>query len=519
VTVAIAAPPRSDSLRRALRSLLPLNVIVQACNFAALVAFAWVFGASADTDAYFVGLAVPLFAFGVLLSALRVGAIPALTEAAADSDAEFARTAGALLRAVLLASAAISGAVTVIAFIGAPLVLRNDSHFVMQTRLTMLELFPLGVFGAMIGTFGAVLAVRRRFVASVAAMAVDPILRVIFVLTLGTAIGVQAMIIGNLIGSAGVAFVLWRLVERDGVHIHVHGSHRAPYARAALAISAPLIISGTVLQINPIVDRTMATALGPGEVTAFELGLRLVPTAMFTALLIGPVTATWSARHQGGGWPALQASLTSALIAVIGFIPAIVVLGVILRGPLVSLFYDGGAYPAAAVHDSSLVFALLLLGLPAQVLAVLFATLFNVKKNTILPMKIAFWNVVLNILLNLLFRPLLGVAGIALSTSVTYTTLVIVFAVAARRRWGRLLLRIPIVVYVRSFLTAASAAALAIAVLALMPAEPTRLLSLAMLLACGGSAIAVNRALGISTRRAAEQNHLRPLSWRLRQGS
>src|SRR5262249_5778253 len=286
---------------------------------------------------------------------------------------------------------------------------------------------------------------------------------------LAAVLGVKAMAVGDLLGSVSVAFVLWRLVERDGVHIRLHGSHRERYVRGALAVSAPLLISATVLQINPVVDRTMATSLGPGQVTAFELGLRLVPTAMFTALLIGPVTATWSARHQGEGWPALQASLTNALSAVVGFVPTIVVLGVILRGPLTSLFYEGGAYPANAVHDSSLVFAMLLLGLPAQVLAVLFATLFNVKKNTIVPMKIALWNVALNIVLNLFFLQVFGVAGIALSTSVTYTTLVIAFAIAARRRWGPLFVRIPPLVYVRSSLTAAAAAVLALAVLALMP--------------------------------------------------
>jgi len=41
--------------------------------------------------------------------------------------------------------------------------------------------------------------------------------------------------------------------------------------------------------------------------------------------------------------------------------------------------------------------------------------------------------------LNFAFRPLFGVAGLALSTSLTYSLLVAVFARVARRRWGPLI--------------------------------------------------------------------------------
>jgi putative peptidoglycan lipid II flippase len=193
-----------------------------------------------------------------------------------------------------------------------------------------------------------------------------------------------------------------------------------------------------VLQINPLVDRAMVSGLGSGSVTALELGLRLfvVPTGLLTGMLIGPIAATWAAREASGGWPLLRDSLSGMITAVLAVIPPVVVLGVVLRHQLVALMYQGGAYSPHALQQTTSVFGMLLLGLPAQMLGIAFATLFIVKKDAVFPMKIGLANAGLNVVLNFALRPVFGVAGIALSTSLTFTTLVAVYAVAAHRRWG-----------------------------------------------------------------------------------
>jgi peptidoglycan biosynthesis protein MviN/MurJ (putative lipid II flippase) len=88
-----------------------------------------------------------------------------------------------------------------------------------------------------------------------------------------------------------------------------------------------------------------------------------------------------------------------------------------------------------ALHHTADVFGMLLLGLPAQVLVVVLATLFIVRRDSVFPMKIAIANVVLNVGLNFALRPGLGVTGIALSTTLTLTILCGVYVVVAQRRW------------------------------------------------------------------------------------
>src|SRR5207253_2340697 len=75
------------------------------------------------------------------------------------------------------------------------------------------------------------------------------------------------------------------------------------------------------------------------------------------------------------------------------------------------------------------------------VAVVALATLFIVQGDAIFPMKIAFANVVLNLALDLALRVPLGVAGIALGTTITVSVLGALYLAVACGRWGSLGMR------------------------------------------------------------------------------
>jgi putative peptidoglycan lipid II flippase len=435
--VVASALPTTRSLRRTMGGLVPINLAVQVCSFVSSVALARVLGASASTDAYYLGLSIPVLTYGIFMGALRAGAIPSLAEVAGAAGEEgLGRASGELVSSVLVATAVLTLVVTGIAEALLPLIAGGD--LLALTRVTLAELAPYAVIGATTGVLGAVLAVRGVFALPVVVMMFEPIIKTVLTFSLGHEIGVQALIMGNLVGSGLALAVLWRAVQRGGISLRVSRHFNTPFVRTAARISLPLIASFSVLPVNPVVDRTMASGFGPGSITALELGLRLfsVPAGLFTGLLIAPIIATWSARKAAGGWPALRASATRALNGAAAVLPPFVVLGVVLRHQLVALVFQGGAYPSGALHKTTAVFGMILLSLPAQMLIVVFSTLFIVQKDTVFPMKLAFANVGLNVALNFAFRALFGVAGIALSTSITYTLLLVAYAFTARRRWG-----------------------------------------------------------------------------------
>jgi peptidoglycan biosynthesis protein MviN/MurJ (putative lipid II flippase) len=120
---------------------------------------------------------------------------------------------------------------------------------------------------------------------------------------------------------------------------------------------------------------------------------------------------------------------------------------------------------------------------------------------------------VLNISLNFAFRPWLGVAGIALSTTLTYGILNVAQVTAARRRWGSFLvgsIAIPLVGLAGALVLGGVTAA---GVLQILPAGASRAEALISLLVAGGAGLIVYAA-AIAAGRAATGT--RPLFLRSR---
>jgi putative peptidoglycan lipid II flippase len=402
-----------------------------------------ILGRSQETDAYFLALSIPVVVSSLLLVATRLGAIPALTSSKRTHPGNFSTAASEVVTLTLVAAAALAVVTTAVACVVVPLLTQGSGPPAGLTRTLTVELAPYALTGAMAGVLGAILAVEGRFAVAVLVLAFEPAVKILLVVTAGDAIGVQSLVIGNIVGSALAVVALWILVARRGITLRLLRPSEGSAARAMFRVSAPLLIGQSVLQVNPLVDRVMASGISHGSVTVLDLALRLitVPVTLLGTVLIAPLTASWSARFVELGWDGLRDSLGRVVVVAASFLPLITVVLFVLRHPLVEAMYAGGAYSSAAVSETATTMGMLVLGLPAQLLIVPLATLFIVQSDAMLPLKIALANVVLNVFLNSLLRGPLGLPGIALSTAITLTVLCGAYVAAAHRRWGDLGLR------------------------------------------------------------------------------
>ena len=484
------------SLRRVMAGILPATLAVQLCSFASAIAVATVLGASTATDAYYLALSIPLLVYGILLSGLRSGAIPELTDQLRGGEAPFTRAAGQLLSAVLILSLVLTCVGTGLALLVLPQLAGDASAaLVSSARSMVVSLAPIGVIGALAGALGALLTVRGRPVSPVAVLAFDPLLRTLFVIFLGPALGTSALIAGNLAGGAlAVLSLAYLLIRRERISLHLMAPARSSFLLGVLGVSLPLMVGQGFAQLSPLASRTVASTLGPGSITVFELGLRVfsLPVALLGSVMIAPLTAAWAARYQDRGWAAVSRSFGRALAGLLVVLPPIVVLGIALRGELMGLLFDGGAYSAEAVNQTASVFGMLLLGLPAQLAVILLATLFLVRKDAVVPMLIAVANVALTVGLALALRPSLGLAGIALATSLTFTILCAVYFAIASRRLGALKVGWLGGALLRSVVSTALIAAVAWLVLSALPAPEGKLGYILTIGATGGAGIVVH---------------------------
>jgi putative peptidoglycan lipid II flippase len=304
----------------------------------------------------------------------------------------------------------------------------------------MVELIPYAVTGALLGALGAVLAVKRRFAITALVLAFEPILKSVLLLLFSKQLGAQALIIGNLVGNGLAVVVLWLVVSKDGVSLRLAAFYTSPTVRRIFRLSIPLVVSQSVIQLNPLIDRAAAAGLGRGTVTEFELGVRLftAPATLLAATLVAPLAATWSTRFAEDGWGAVTKSFSRVIAALVIVVPPIIVTGFVLRDEIVRVAYSSHAFTPEAVQHTADVLGVLLIGLLAQVIVVPVSTLFIVRGNTVFPMKVGIANCVINALLDVALRGPLGVTGIALSTTVTLSVLCAIYVWQAQVRWGPL---------------------------------------------------------------------------------
>ncbi len=443
--------PASRGLMRIGARLAPASLLVQALSFASSIALATQLGATVETDAYYLALSVPVVAYSVLVSAVRLGVIPPLSRVDAnDSPAGFLRSCEDVIGGTLFAAVAISIMATAVMLVVLPAAAGGSAQLSSLTRLYIIELAPYAVTGAMLGVQGAILAVRGRFVIATVVLTFEPVLKSVLVILVGRQIGAQSLVIGNLAGNFAAMLVLAVMLRRSGVAVRarkvlqVTRLRASPIVRDVMTLSTPLFVSQALLQLNPLVDRATAASLGAGDVTVFELGVRLfnVPTALLTGVILAPLAATWSQRFERDGWDAVVRSFSRIVAAMVLTLPPLIVLGYVMRQQLVGVVYLSHRYTAADVTQTANVLGMLLLGLIPQILIVPLSTLFIIRRNTVFPMLVGIANVVLNAVLDVALRGPFGLPGIALSTAVTLTSLCGVFYRQAYRKWGSLGLRI-----------------------------------------------------------------------------
>ncbi len=477
-SVASTSGAAQVSLRGVVARVAPVTIATQALSFFSSIALATYLGASYETDAYYLALAVPALAYGVVLAGIRMGAIPALTEQKdRGSDSSFSAACSELMTAVVLASSVLALMVATVALVALPLLTTgSDAATLSLARSLVLVLAPFTVLGAVVGGLGAILTVRQNFVAPVAVLACEPLAKIALLVSLSSSLGAYALALGNVIGGCAAVTILWILLKRSGLRLRVRLPHESPFLRSILRVSLPLLVANVVLLANPVIDRLMAIPLQPGSITVLELGNRMfgVSLMLLATSLVAPITATWAARFTESGWTALRDSAFHAIRLSLYILLPVVSICLVLSQEIISFAYLGGQFGPDDAARTADVFACFMLGLPATVLVVIFASIFIVQQDAWVPMFIAFGNVILNLVMNLILREWLGIAGIALSTTVSATFFCLIYARAIHHRYGGLSLIRLLPLAFRLTIAAAVAASAALLVTTLFGAPTSR---------------------------------------------
>lgn len=408
----------------ALMTVGGLTALAKLASGAKDLVVAYQFGAGDELDAFLMAFLIPSFAINLVGGSLNAALIPTYIQVRKQ---EGAKAAADLYASVLLGSLFLLSAVSVILFVAGPFLLRLVAVGFPQEKLALTEslyntLLPCLLLSGLATTWGAILNAHERFSLAAVTPAIMALVTILVLLAFNRGLSIYVLAAGVVAGVVCHTTVLGWGVVREGLRLLPMWSGITPALKTVWYQYAPMLAGAALIGSTEVVGQIMAASLEPGSVSILSYGtkipmLLLGVGAMAASTAVLPYFSEMVAAGQLD--KARHTLLTYARLIAAVTIPLTVIL-VAFSEPIVRLLFQRGAFTDAHTREVAWVQSLALLQIAPFALGILAVRLLSsLKANHILMWGSAI-SLVLTIVLNYLFTQPLGVAGIALATSLMY---------------------------------------------------------------------------------------------------
>jgi len=390
------------------------------------VVIAWAFGASRDTDAFFVAFRLPnflrrLFAEGAFSQAF----VPVLGEYKSQRSHDEVRAlasyvAGALGAVLLLVTAVGILAAPVLVMIFAPGFIGNEDKYTLTVDMVRIT-FPYILFVSLTALAAGLLNTYGRF----GVPAFTPVL--LNLSLIGAALWlsphmaepVTALAWGVLI--AGIAQLAFQLpfLKRLGLLSVPSFKRGHEGVRRIVRLMMPAAFGASVAQINLLIDTLIASFLVTGSVSWLYYSDRMVefPLGVFAIAMATVILPSLSQQHAEQAGEAFSDTLDWAMRWVVVMATPSALGLALLAEPILTTLFQYGEFTSRDAHMASLSLMAYALGLIGFMFIKVLAPGYFARQDTRTPVRVGIVALVANLILNLALVVPLKHAGLALATS------------------------------------------------------------------------------------------------------
>lgn len=424
------------------------------------------FGTSAAYDAYQAAARIPEMIFLVVAGgALGSAFIPAFADHMAKEDYTGAwRLVSAIVNLALIVLTVTAGLTAVFA----PVLVRtviapgfDPPQQALTARLLRLMLLSPVIFGVSGIVMGALNA-HQHFLLPALAPSVYNLSIIGGALLLGPRLGVMGMAVGVVVGAALHLLVQVPGLMRYGARYIPTLGLDDPSVREVGRLMAPRVLGTAIIQLNFVVNNSLASMMGEGAVSAINYAwlLMMLPQGVFAQAVGTAAFPTFAEQVARGERDEMRSTLVATLRAVFFLsIPATV--GLLMLGrPLVGLLFERGAFEAGSTEAVTWALAFYALGLVGYAGLEIVARAFYALHDTLTPVWVGGLAMGLNVALSLTLPGVFGLvgwpqhAGLALANSVAILLELVALLVLMQRRMNGLEGRRTLTAFAKSGLAA-----------------------------------------------------------------
>ncbi len=380
------------------------------------------FGTEMVMDAYWIAFIVPMLFFQFFTSGMN-NYVPLFTHEYVRHGKEKAWEFGNLVIGFHFVLILLGVAIGVLA---SPLIVRIivpgagvelkalASHL---TRILMAITFFMGFTEVLANVFYA----EEKFTLPTLGGVVNNIIILVVLMAKHQSWGIYALVIGVVAGSLAQLLLLMPGLWQMRAHLRLRFSLKHQAVRQLIRLSVPTYFSQAGNYLSNFTDKFFASMLPVGAISALSYAFMVVeiPSSVITLSLLRAVFPSMSARFgdqdHSSGVRLVVEWLNLLMLVLIPFTLIFIILG----KPILQIIFERGSFDVASTHLTWQAFVFYSLGIPATAISGFWGMAFFADKETRVPVILGLLRVAFNIVLNALLVGSMGVAGLALSTSLS----------------------------------------------------------------------------------------------------
>lgn len=416
-----------------------ITVVSKLLGFSRELVMSYVFGASSTTDAYLVSQTVPAVIFSLLSAGVATGFIPMYSRIRNENGRERADefTSNVSNALLLVAFVFVFG----VLLLTGPIVKLFASGFSGRTFELAVGLTRISVFGICFTGLTNVFTGYLRWYGNFwipAAIGLPLNLVIIGSLVLSAKTNVYTLAAGSVVATAAQLLLCCPFVRKVGYDHKLVLRLKDDRLIEMALIVLPVVIGTAVNDINVLVDRTLASTIVVGGISALNYANQVI--GFVRGLVVSSVTMVLypmiSKMAVEGSMESFKAHVREAFTMVNVLVIPATVGAMAFSQEIVSLLFGRGAFTMEATRLTGNALWYYSVGMTALGLRDVLNTAFFALQDTKTPMISASLAVMTNIVLNIILAKYLGIGGLALATSISSLVGAVLMFTSLRRKIG-----------------------------------------------------------------------------------
>lgn len=380
------------------------------------------FGSGTETDAYFAASTASTLIVGMMAVAVHTTIIPIFSEIQVTfGNKQKVRFMNNILNISIIFTIIFS----IISWIYAPVIIKivakgfRGEQYDLAIRLTRIGI-PMLIFMISTSIFSGFLQSSEKFAISSATGISLNIVYIIFLLFFSKEYGIEGLMIASVVGVSTQLIIQIPSAYKLNYSYSFNINFKDKYIYKTISLIIPVIIGELVERVNEIVDKTLASELSVGSISALNYAMKfkwMILGVLVSALgtSIYPLLSREGNKADKKSFNLIVTHVVNVVIILM--IPATFGM-IILAHPIIKVLFERGAFNSTATNMTANALIFYSVGMVSSSLRVILSRVFYSLKDTKTLMKNGMLSVAINICLNLILVKYMDYMGLALASSI-----------------------------------------------------------------------------------------------------